>query len=317
MQKFLFRFFLIFTLFLILLTGFDFLVSKGLIKSGYRDFESWDKLFTGNIEDDLVIFGTSRAYVHFDPSLIETLSGIKTYNLGWNATDVNKVIEKIEYYILNLNKKPKYIIVVLDYSMFTKKEEWISRDYFPFIFEHPYLLKSIANDVSFNFKYLIPVIRYKDYYKDFKIGLKNYFISPNIKKDKVKGYWSADQEWSSIELDSLKSIYPNGIEIEFENEMAVELLNIGDQYTKEGIIVTWVIAPYHQEFFDICNNCKEISLKIDKIFNIPEYSYLDFSKFKGYQNKEYFYNSTHLNKKGVALFIPQFLEKFKRNSLNE
>jgi lysophospholipase L1-like esterase len=52
----------------------------------------------------------------------------------------------------------------------------------------------------------------------------------------------------------------------------------------------------------------QISIK----YKIP---FIDFSKDSMSYNKEYFYNATHLNKKGADLFTEKLIKKIKNQQL--
>ena len=60
----------------------DYLISSGLKKSDYfASGESyiWNQIIEGEITDSIYIYGSSRAWVHFDPLIIESGTGLPAF----------------------------------------------------------------------------------------------------------------------------------------------------------------------------------------------------------------------------------------------
>ena len=67
-------------LFIILIL--DFIITLGLKKSESDDFREWNDLYQSKINADLIINGSSRAWVHISPQILDTSFSIDSYNLG-------------------------------------------------------------------------------------------------------------------------------------------------------------------------------------------------------------------------------------------
>ena len=51
----------------------DILISNGLKKSDYYaqgETFIWNEIYNGNIDEDIFIYGSSRAWVHIDPKIL-------------------------------------------------------------------------------------------------------------------------------------------------------------------------------------------------------------------------------------------------------
>ena len=51
-------------------------------KGAYGEYSTWNDVFEGKINSDIVIYGSSRAWKHISPKIINDRLHISTYNLG-------------------------------------------------------------------------------------------------------------------------------------------------------------------------------------------------------------------------------------------
>lgn len=286
-----------FTLFFFLLILMDFLISSKLIKSGYKDFESWNSLLNGEIKDDIVIFGSSRAYVHFDPQLIEYYTGEEVYNLGWNAANSDQVIHKIDWFLENISFLPKKIIISLDISMFREGKVKNPIDFYPFVYFHPSFFIDSFEKGYFSNSDLIPYLRYKGYPKFFNIGMG---LTSNYSKRINKGYFKIEKDWDN-DLNNFEDA--SFCKVIFEEGRAIQLRNKALKLAKMGIEIEFIIPPYYPKYFEHCPNSKLISFRISSIFNIPQFNFIDSSNLKEFDDVSYFYDYSHLNSNGVDKYM--------------
>ena len=65
---------IIFTLPIILFSALiDYSITTGLRKTEKREYKDWNKLLNGEINSDLLIQGSSRAWVHVSPKIIDSV----------------------------------------------------------------------------------------------------------------------------------------------------------------------------------------------------------------------------------------------------
>ena len=60
-----------------------------------RIYEAWNQIYTDTTNYDLIIAGNSRAYVQYDPIIVDSICHINSYNLGNNVNVCQKKITKI------------------------------------------------------------------------------------------------------------------------------------------------------------------------------------------------------------------------------
>ena len=78
-------------------------------KGAYGEYSTWNDVFEGKINSDIVIYGSSRAWKHISPKIINDRLHISTYNLGIDGHTF--WLENFRHrMLLKNNTKPKIII---------------------------------------------------------------------------------------------------------------------------------------------------------------------------------------------------------------
>ena len=85
MKKFI-KYFLLFISPLVLLSYFiDVFISNNLKESNnfaQKEYSTWNAIIEGKVNSDILIYGSSRAWVHFNSTMMSNRLQIPTYNLG-------------------------------------------------------------------------------------------------------------------------------------------------------------------------------------------------------------------------------------------
>ena len=119
MVKFYKYFFLIFISSFLILYSLQFLADNGLRKSVNSVYHDWLQILEGNINADIIISGSSRAFFGYNPTVLEDQLKMKTFNLGYSAAGYKLQLEKLKIY-LTRNQKPKIIIQNIDLTFFNE-----------------------------------------------------------------------------------------------------------------------------------------------------------------------------------------------------
>src|SRR5688572_21527084 len=159
----------------------DIFLSNGLKKANYYaqdEFSIWNDLYEGKIDSKVVIYGASRAWVHFDPALIEKNTGLSAYNLGLDGHNF-----WLQYYrhklLFDKNKKPEIIIFALDPFTLCKRTDLYNLDQFlPYMLFNNELRHYLDPFEGFSFfDFYIPLFRYYGKTKAIKYASKSSFRS--------------------------------------------------------------------------------------------------------------------------------------------
>ena len=262
---------------------------------------------TANFNSDLVLLGSSRCWAHFDPHFFEKTFKQKSVNIGVDGhSELSMVYLRLKDY-LSRNEPPKYAILNLDpfmsagneinnnnfvhkndfarYSFFPDKKNLLFVDYFKFSLVEKYIpLYSF-----FKYKILDDCLFIKESNDFIKYGyeIHNYGWDTiaNPVTDKMKETFFTKEQIPTI-INSLERVR------ELCTEYNIKLLCIQTPVYK--VIHDEVVFSYANEI------CK--TLNITFIDSNLEYIRNDI---------KYFYNSYHLNKKGVDemnLFLSNNIE---------
>ncbi|WP_299396365.1 hypothetical protein [uncultured Gelidibacter sp.] len=281
-------------------------VDKGLRKTNDDLYGDWNRLFTNNINDDIIIVGNSRAKVHFDPSIIEDITGYSSYNLGKDAT--NLFLQQPIINSILANAKPKYIVLSLDIGSFQKKSEIFEKEqYLPYL-NKPYIFPILSQvDSKVSIERLFPLVKYRGQYKIVKTGLKSNLYPANT-YTLQKGYFNWERSWNSDFDNFKKTMGENQIVLSTsEIDEGLTLLNdIIIKCRKRGVEVILCQTPRYKELYSYFPQKQLVDLKIENLAKESDVMYFDFSYLSIYDNKEMFYNASHLNSKGATILSHEF-----------
>ena len=65
---------------LLLAVAFDVLLTAKVLRSRTSPFATWNDLYQRNIEADVLVMGSSRAFVQFNPAIFDTVLHTNSYN---------------------------------------------------------------------------------------------------------------------------------------------------------------------------------------------------------------------------------------------
>jgi hypothetical protein len=307
MKRFLLKFALFILPILLGLFVLDYTVTQGLKKTRYEYFAEWNDIFEGRANSDLIINGSSRAWVHISPKIIEDKTNCSSYNLGMDGqTFYMQYYHYLTYE--KYNKKPKYIIQTLRESSLSKGENLTNYEQFL-----PYLDEDIITSAALTYKGLskwdgkIPFYRYVGEYNLIRVGILEYFNVESFSNGKYKGYKGFDRPWNGAALEQMKKSGRKA-EIKFDAD-SVKLFESFLKYTRDSNIKLFLVIPPQyiesQSFISnkeqVMNTYKDLAAK----YKIP---LLDYSDDPMSYKKEFFYNAMHLNKKGAELFTEKLIK---------
>lgn len=266
----------------------DLIVTHKLSESKDRAFVVWNDIFHGRASADVVCVGSSRSWVHYNPAILDSILCMNTYNLGMDGSGSNRHIPRYDLYRL-YNKKPKVIIQNIDFltlKYVTRKDRF---QYFPY-FYNTNLRKLVFPIDTFSLaeKYL-PMYRYSNFgvHKIFKKRVSGLY----------KGYRGSDKTWDGTLLENRPV---------FHDSIDSRTFQLFDHYLAhakaEGIKVIMVYAPIYHEITERIDNIDEMYDSFNyfsKKYDIP---IIDFNYDSICYDTTYFYNPTHMNKKGATLF---------------
>lgn len=279
----------------------DFIVTSGLKKTESYDFREWNVLYQSKINADLIINGSSRAWVHISPQILDTSFSIDTYNLGIDGHNFYlQYCRFLEY--CKYNKLPKYIIQSVDVFTLNKRKDLYNKiQFLPYFDKKNIRIFTKTYDGFSTSDYYIPFYRYLNHFEVIKIGFLNFFQYEQHNNGKFKGYLGVERNWDNSYSNYLCSNkFINSYEFD---EQTLILFNKYLNFCRENKIK--VILVYTPEFIGnqlIFSNRLQVIDKFEKISKNHGVSFLNYSLDSMSFKTKYFYNSQHLNKNGSEIF---------------
>lgn len=280
----------------------DSVVTEGLRKTEHKDFGLMNKIFSGDLNSDVLIVGGSDAGQHFSTMILDSILETNTYNLalvGHNFFLQKAIFDR--YVAYNNHNYPKVVIQVVNIGLLSRREDLYNYQLFL-----PYISDEKIRTTTAEYKglgwadYYVPFVRYSGELELIKVGLLEYLGLRNYTNHKYKGYFAHNRPWSESSYQDLVSKYPNTIDL---HEPSVKLFDEHiEELKKHGTKVILVQSPYYLEaqkqFTNrdaVMNIFKEISLK----HQVP---YYDYSTEPFSKDKHNFYDYAHLNKANSISF---------------
>lgn len=296
----------------ILVYPLDFLISFVIKQNrSYAEGEIgvWEDIFNSKINSNILVYGSSRAWVHINSSMIQDSLKTTCYNLGINGHNFwLQYLRHIEY--LKYNSKPKTIIFSVDAFSFEKRTELFNYiQFLPYI-KNNNIVKYTSSYKGFStLDYHLPLWRY---FGEWRIILRSFFNFLNIseiEEHRVLGYRGKNRKWNTKHIDKAnakKSYKPNidSISVDLFKQFLTEC-------NKNEIEVILVYTPMYidgQKFIKNHNKLIALYREIANNFNIKFFNYLDNEIC---ERKTFFYNSMHLNKSGAELFTKILIEDLR------
>jgi hypothetical protein len=275
--------------------------------SAMGEYSVWSSLYDGRVGCDVAIYGSSRAWVHIDPQVIEEKTGLSAFNLGIDGH--NFQLQYLRHQVLlEKNSIPRLIIVSVDIFTLRKHGELYNSDQFlPYMLNNALIRHSTERYKGFScFDYSLPLVRY--YGKKWLIGRALvYSIFPmNTTDARHKGFKGIEQKWNN-DFEKAKAGMSR-YEVVFDPETVELFERFLMECRQKGIRVVLVYTPEYIEGQRFVKNRDEVFSRYRHLaekFSIP---LLDYSGDDICSQKVYFYNANHLNKTGASLFTNKLVD---------
>lgn len=250
-------------------------------------------LLNHQIDEPIMVFGSSVAAMQFDPTIIEQHTGLKCYNMGMHGTHFTQYNGLINEY-LKYTKKAKLIILVCDIRNFAVDTFLMRPDFY-----YAHLGKSTVYDALYKVEpYKMFCARFLPGYKLTLCDKKFYkSIVFNAATPQLKnGYEPGKGTWQILtNKDVNTKLY---VHKPFYDNFLATIAHI----QAKGIKVMMIFPPINKEGYAMLqeiNLIKEHYQQAATIYKIP---YLDYTQDSLCAYRSMFVNYTHLNIAGANIF---------------
>lgn len=308
MRTFLLKFLKVLVLFYFLAWGLQWVIERGLHRVNDDTFGDWNRISNDQIKADIVVIGSSRAVVHFNPDSIQKYTGRSAYNLGINGARQAITQARFQYYLSKTTKYPEWVVYSLDAFTVGKRDGlYEKQQYLPYLSDTSVLKPLSQIDPWLPVEAKIPLIKYRGFIAEIFRGIKGNF-KPADNYTRNRGFQFQRLAWDSSFDRQLRVLKGKPFLIDTSKlEFAwVNLQYICDLCKSKNIKLVVVSPPMLNELVDIMPQLPFIHGKIKEITEKAGFTYIDYTDNELSKNRKYFYNSTHLNGDAANLFSAIF-----------
>ncbi len=283
-------------LFLLILSGIlcslqyllDYLYKK-------RATDKYALVLNHKLDPDIMIYGPSSTLKHFNPNIIQNITGYSSYNMGYDGMFFLQFNSLIKEH-LSYEKNCKY--VVIGCNMFMGKD---------YIIMTPSSFYSFLNeDNVFNSLYEIEPkkIFLARYLPGYKLTLLNkaYYMSilyNSHRPDTLRGHEPILDTSHNFETITKPFRQP------YDDYVFSTFKSTVDAITAKGIKVVLVLSPIYDKGFQLIINRDTIVAKYRSLES-KDVTFLDYTKDTICRHGEYFNTNSHLGKAGSVIFSKTF-----------
>ena len=313
------RYFLIITIAsFIVCASTTWLANKGLQKSGVDFYGKINAAEDTSNGTNLLLVGSSRMLIQADPDIFDSITGLRSYNFGFNAGTIKTCYNVIKY-ALHFQKGVKAVVLNIDYNMFDiSNDPYKDAYYYPFEKKIEGLLLSDTGNTR-----LIHRLQFLDIslYDDFaKYSAIDGWIRPSrVVEGQKRGYYP-HYTVNDFEIPPQRNL--NKVIAPF-SETGLNFLKKCIALCKQkNVKLILVMAPYYKEYSpDKYNsNFYEIIDKVKTLANQSGIPFHDYTSMEISKQQDCFYNVNHLNVNGAKFYsiaVADSLKKFLLSSTRD
>jgi hypothetical protein len=316
MRGFLYKLLLFLSAYLILAYPLDLLLSNYLKESNEypAEFEVWNDIYSGNLDCEIAIYGSSRAWVHINSSILQDSLNKKVYNFGIDGHNFwLTYLRHLEY--LKHNTKPKQIIVSADYFALQKREDLYQLEQFlPYMLWNKNIREYTSSYIGFStLDYFLPLLRYRGKTEAIKTAVEMFKSDSPQKKYRNLGFAGFDRVWND-DFDKAKAEMSK-----YEADLDKESIELLERFIKEciekKIDLIFVYTPEYELGRDFIANRDEILNHYHNLSEKYNIKFIDYSNSDFCSNRSLFYNFSHLNIQGANSFSSKLASDLKKYNL--
>ena len=309
MKKYLLNVTYFFAIIIFMFSLITFITDRGLRKSEFGNLKEWNDIFDKKIHPDIVIQGSSRAWVQFNTNIIDSTLHADSYNMGMDGTPFDVQYVKFKLYMQNCSY-PKMILQNVDWDTMDKNTPVFQKyQLLPYLSNSIFEKQLLKNNIISNSDIYLPFLKYAGEPQAIKVGFSESFGIHHFISSKHHGFLGVQENWDDTNFEKRQK----GGNIHWHRNKEVEKLFIDflvDCHMKR-IKVVLVFAPFYyklayliEDFDGLKTYYRDIAKKNNAVF-------LDFSLDSMSYSKNNFHNASHLNKKGADVFTLKLVNKLK------
>lgn len=252
-----------------------------------------------NMNEDILIFGSSRAIHHYDPKIIEDSLHMSCYNCG---RDGNGIIFSYGMYRLFRDRyTPKIIIydIIAIFDLINEGNNEKYLDWLRYFYERPGI-DSIFMEIDETEKYkMLPKMRR---YNGKFIQIASDYIKPQ--QSDIKGYRPVNDIMKYEPTKTNQTLKQN---IQYDNTKLKYFKKLIDDCKRKGTQLIFMVSPIYKGDKD---SAYEAIIRLAESEKIPFFYHYNDKEISF--NREYFYDSAHMNKNGAECYTKKIIDEIRK-----
>lgn len=271
------------------------ITDKALKETGSYYVQEWNDIYQSKVDADIIMLGNSRAWVHLNPRVFDSVTGLRSYNLGIDAYALDFQLARFWSCVAN-NRKPTFVIQNIDPFTLRKSHtvDYEKEQFLPYLDKTEVRHQLISNGLGWEDRFL-PMFKYRGRRKIVFREFNDMYLVPEPEARKFRGFkgqhihWS--QDFSNFKKDNTE------IDLSYQADMIRELESMIGYCAKNNITVILAYLPMYDESLPMVKE----KYRLDSLMNsfqekYPQKCYyMDYSTTGFSGDTTYFYNATHLN----------------------
>ena len=296
--------------FILLISLISFVFDFGVSHSKYDQTGKVNLIMNHTIDPEIIVFGSSVGEVGLNSKILSTKTKKRVYNCSIDGTpyiQYKGLINEFNSY----SKVNKYVIFMESYFSLQKLQAVSVADRYLAHIQNPNIYSALyylQPELIWKCRY-IPFYKYVAtshiYYKNCLLGIKDY-LQKNKSTDSLEGFRPVYREWEIDQDEILKSMKP--FKIKTDPEVVTKYITTINEMKKNNKEIIIVLPPIYFELSQRLTDFSPIRQTLDSISKITGARFIDFSSSDICSQKEYFYNTNHLNFHGAQIFTTRLAD---------
>ncbi len=292
--------------------GIYLLINKGRNDYFYHTTAHFTELLENSTNYDLLLLGSSRTHLHDNPRIIDSVTGMNSYNAGIEGGSMMELDIVLNGY-LETHPAPKLVVLEVAMLSMDVDKQIVSNP--TFYFNH-LQNNAVYNRLNQSWKYTgflkyLPFLRlaqFDDLNRSY--GIKGLIGEKEpLFGDTYKGY---AENTSQVISDTVTSNATGCAWVKYSEKGNQFLSQVLSSCQKKKIPIIVMYAPEYKRMNYECPDGHRVIAGIDSIcrsFNIPFWNYLNNPICN---NRLLFANISHFNKRGADVFSAMLAEDIRK-----
>ena len=284
----------------------------GIRKNEKGEFAKLRQSFEEKNNYDLLVIGSSRAECQFYTPLIDSATGLNSYNIGMTGAVMPFIRATLEAYLVH-SAPPKYVVLNLDIHSLSDNPDTVYNfpRYFAYLGNEKLYEGLKARDKRFFFFKYFPFYSMPYYTSRYFNSSIRGWIGKEGKYDAdyEKGFAPHPRNTRLGDFDTLTIRYYNPPVPEY---FRTELGRIDSICKKNNIKLVLALAPLYYRWEEHVVNYAATEVQLREYAAEHHISFIDLSHDSIRFNKALYSDLSHLHKDGALIFTRHFCDSLKQ-----